>query len=260
MKLAIVTLVLDGMPFLPVQLSNFNRIDTSLVDWTWHIVHGAANNEGSTQWCRQQAPRLSNDGTTWLLATWKNNPRIKIYESSFWDGGKDQMFRKALASITEPTILLQVDADEFWEHDQIETLVAFFNAYQEINCARFFCKFYLGPNIVITSENGYGNAAWDWFRAWRYRPGCRLISHEPPNIEGLMQPCATREQTRDAGLVFHHWAYMFEFQVRYKEIFYGYDNATTHWQRLQINKVWPCHVRSYLPWVNDDAIADLLHK
>lgn len=258
--LDIVTLVLDGMPFLPIQFSNFNRIDTSLVDWKWHIVHGVSANTGSTKWCQPQSPRLSNDGTTELLATWKNHPRISIHECEFWSGGKDHMFCRALDGIVRPTTLLQVDADEIWEHEQLETLVGFFNAYQEINCARFFCQYFLGPNIVITSQDGYGNAAWDWFRAWRYSPGHKLISHEPPNIDGLMQPCATREQTRDAGLVFQHWAYMFEKQVAYKQDFYGYKDAVKHWRRLQSNTQWPIKLKTFLPWVDDNAIADVLHR
>jgi len=43
-RLDIVTIVLDGIPFLPIQLSNFNRINTNDVDWHWHIVHGSAAN------------------------------------------------------------------------------------------------------------------------------------------------------------------------------------------------------------------------
>lgn len=258
-RLEIVTLALDAMPFLPIQLSNFNRIDTSLVDWHWKIVHGVAANTGSTRWCRPHRPRLSADGTTELLATWKNHPRIKIYERPIWAGGKDEMFQHALNHITEPCTLLEADADEFWEHDQIETLVGFFNAYQEIAFARFFCQFFVGPNIVITSDNGYGNRPSEWLRAWRYS-GQKLISHEPPVIDGLITSCATREQTREAGLVFQHWAYALEKSVAFKENYYGYKDAVSHWRRLQANTQWPCDLGSYLPWVGPNVTADRLHK
>lgn len=258
-RLDIVTLVLDGMPFLPIQLSNYNRVNTKEIDWHWHIVHGAAANTGSTRWCQPQRRRLSLDGTTELLQTWRSHPRIRIHENALWPLGKDQMFAEALKHIKEPTILLEADADEFWEPEQLETLVGFFNAYDKIVSARFFCQYFIGPNIVITSEHSYGNRPSEWLRAWRYA-GQRLISHEPPKIEGLIEPCATREQTRDAGLVFQHWPYMYEKQLEFKQHFYGYPNAVTHWKRLQLNKTWPiANLKDFLPWVDLGVTADKLH-
>lgn len=257
-RLHIVTLVLDGMPFLPIQFSNYNRLSSYDVDWHWHIVHGAAANTGSTKWCRAQYPRLSRDGTTELLATWKGHPRISIYELSFWHGGKDQMFRRALADIKEPCVLLQADADEFWSADKLVTLVRLIGCYQSCNCARFFARFFLGPNIVTVGENSYGNQAWDWYRAWRYS-GQHLVSHEPPKIEGL-DKCISRDVTRHYDLIFDHWAYMFESQVHYKESFYGYKDAVKNWRRLQANTVWPTKLKPFLPWVDENAVADLLHK
>lgn len=260
-RIHIITLALDASPFLSIQLSNFNRIDTSLVDWTWHIVHGAAANTGSTSWCQPQQPRLSRDGTTELLTTWQGHPRIRIYQRQLWEGGKDAMINEALRNITEPCLLLEADADEFWLPDQLATMVVFFNAYDQIRSARFFCRYYVGPNIVITSTHSYGNRPGEWHRAWVFTPGDRAIRHEPPVMSCASEPCATREQTKEAGLVFDHWAYALEKSLAYKEHFYGYKNAVAHWRRLQSNTIWPVtDLRQFLPWVDSGVTADLLHK
>lgn len=261
MKLAIVSIVLDGMPFLPMQLATFNRIDTKMVDWHWHIIEGPAANVGSTSWCQPQQPRFSRDGSNEMIRTWFDHPRISIKSKMLWEGGKDQMFNTALQRITEPCVLLEADIDELWTARQIETLVVFFAANPLINCARFFCRYFVGPNIVITSTHSYGNRPGEWLRAWRFKPGMTFASHEPPVLTGAMSPCATREQTRDIGLVWDHWAYALEKQVAFKEQFYNYKNAVAHWRRLQANKVWPVtDLRQFLPWVDSGVNADLLFK
>jgi len=259
-KLHIVTLVLDGMPFLPMQLATFNRMDTSLVDWHWHIVEGAASNTGSTRWCQPQIPRFSRDGSNALLHTWLNHPRISIRSRMMWEGGKDEMFNAALGDVFEPGVLLQVDVDELWTPEQLETLAGFFNAYPEIVCARFFCRYFVGPNLIVTSADTYGNKSGEWLRAWRFTPGMKLRSHEPPVLDGALSPCASREQTKECNLVFDHWSYVFEHQVAYKEEFYGYRDAVKHWKRLRDFGKFPAKLGDFLPWVNDEAVVDRAFK
>ncbi len=258
LSLQVITLALNARQLLLVQFSNLNRYDGN---WTWHIVHGTAANTGSTAWCQKLPPGLSTDGTTELLATWRGHPRICIYERALWAGGKDEMFQVALGQIRVPCVLLQADADEFFEPDQLLRLVALFQCAPAFRCAHFFCQFHVGPNIIITSENGYGNRPSEWVRAWNFVPGMTLQSHEPPVIVGLSGHYASRELTRLEGLVFQHWAYMFEEQVEFKERFYGYTDAVRHWKRLQANHKWPVRdLHSFLPWVERGVSADLLWK
>ncbi len=256
LPLHIVTLALDAYPLLPIHLANLNRYQEP---WTWHIVHGTAANTGSTKWCRRIASGLSTDGTTELLRSWRGHPRIRIYERPVWHGGKDEMFNYALGHINEPCVLLQADADEFWLPGQYAKLVWMLSAFRELRCARFFCQYFVGPNIVITSEHSYGNRPTEWLRAWRFEPGMTLVSHEPPIMHGATLPVAQREDTRTEGLVFQHWAYAYEWQVAFKERFYGYANAVQHWRRLQANTQWPiANLRDFLPWVDPGVTANRL--
>jgi hypothetical protein len=250
------------MPFLPMQLATLNRLDTNHVDWHWHIVEGAAANTGSTRWCQPQKGRRSQDGSEEFLFTFfrQSHPRVTVNIKNLWEGGKDQMFQVGLNRIEEPCLLLQMDIDELWSPEQFETLIGFFNAYDQIGAARFYCRYFIGPNIVITSTHGYGNRPGEWLRAFRYEPGMKFISHEPPAFLDT-RPVASRDQTKEVGLVFDHWAYVFEKQVAFKERFYGYRNAVAHWKRLQDNTRWPVNdLQQFLPWVDPGVTSDLLHK
>jgi hypothetical protein len=258
MKLHILTIVLDGMPFLPIQFTTFNRL---ACDWTWHIVEGAAANVHCTSWCRPQPPRLSRDGSHEFIGSLSTHPRVRSIAREWWPGGKVEMCNAGIEGITEPGLLLQVDMDELWSADQIDRIVDLFSRPPRglsFSAARFFCRYFVGPNLVTLGEECYGNNPGEWLRAWRLAPGARFTQHEPPRFEGADEHL-DRETTRGLGLVFDHYAYAFESQVAYKEQFYGYEGAVAHWRRLQANDVWPARLREFLPWVDDRALATSLH-
>lgn len=255
MKLHILTLVLDGMPFIPYHLP---MLQASHVDWHWHIVHGAAMNSGSTSWCQSQEARLSLDGTTEYLAMIKHHPRVTVYERPAWMS-KDVMVNEPLRNISEECVLLQIDVDEMWQSHQLDKIV-FHVGDMRSKLARFKCRYFLGMNIVSTSLDGFGNRQSEWVRAWHFRPGDNFESHEPPQLSQQLKGVELdREFTEDHGMVFDHYSYVFESQVAYKEQFYGYPNAVEHWRKLQANTKWPVtDLSKFLPWVGVGASADKL--
>jgi hypothetical protein len=258
-RLHIFTIVLDGMPFLPTLFSNFNRLP-SHIDWHWSVVEGAAMNVLDTRWCQPQKPRLSTDGTSQFLYGLSHHPRVTIHQQPMWKG-KVAMCNACLDDFTESGILLECDADELWLPHQLVELLALFEHRPHINCARFFCRYFVGPNIVITSEDSYGNRPTEWLRAWRFEPGMQFATHEPPVIAGVKESCALRNVTRGVGLVFDHYAYAFEKTLVYKEQFYGYRDAVKHWRRLQQNDKWPIDdLHAFLPWVDKGVTADLVWR
>lgn len=254
MKLAILTIVLDGMKFLPAQLFTLNRLKC---DWTWYIVEGAANNGGSTSWCKPQDGRLSRDGTTEFLHLLRDHPRIRILQRQCWPS-KDDMCNAALELIKEPCCLLQMDVDEIWTSDQLELIAGMFNEFPSYNVAHFYCRFFVGPNIIINHESDKRNNR--WFRAFRFKPGSKFIKHEPPVLENAGGLPLEPETTLAMGLMFDHYAYVLPSQVAFKEAFYGYKNALANWQKLQRNTKWPVKLKQFLPWCHPDSIAEKLHK
>lgn len=257
LPLHIITIVLDGMPFLPAQFFTLNRLT---IPWTWHIIHGAAGNTGSTSWCRPQTPRLSTDGSTYFLRSIEGHPRIQYFESERWEN-KDVMVNHALPFILEPCVLMQMDADELWTAEKITKFVEFASMTQGPRAFQFSCRYFVGPNIVTVGQDCYGANRGEWLRAWTFRPGMTFARHEPPVIQWTAGALNMPVSDLRSEPAFDHPAYVFEHQVAYKERFYGYANAVEHWRRLQANTVWPVtRLKDFLPWVDERAGAALLHK
>jgi hypothetical protein len=257
----IFTIALDAMPFITWHLPSFNRLT---VPWKWIICEGVAANTGSTRWCRPIPARLSQDGTSEYLDSVRHHPRVTILRKPIWEGGKDEMVQACTDTIKEPCVLLEVDSDEHWESWQIAGIHALFER-QNFNCARFFFRYYVGQNVITCAENAWGQNPGEFLRAWRFEPGMRWKSHEPPILLGVNEPglehCCGRDNTRALGLVAEHYGYAFEKQVAFKRDYYGYADAVKHWRRLQDHPgPFPVRLKDFLPWVDDRAQADLLHK
>jgi hypothetical protein len=109
-----------------------------------------------------------------------------------------------------------------------------------------------------TSDQIHNQGQWRW----------TAIGHKS-NGSILSSECFTQQQTSERGLVFTHHAYTTRAQVAFKERFYGYRGALLSWERLR-RRVWECQGRgnkcapirlaSYLPWIHDDATADVVSR
>jgi hypothetical protein len=235
MKLFIQTLALDAMPWLACTFAELNRLQD--IEWCWSVVEGAAMPNGSTSWMARQAPRLSLDGTTEFMEALADcHPRVRYCSRKEW-GSKDEMCAAALAPFDEPGVLMQVDGDELWTADQFRCIVHLFEDDPELMNARFHCDYMVGPNLRTTDAG----KAEEWRRAWRYEPGMRWITHEPPNLAGNRGKSLTRQETAAMALVFQHHAYTLPKHVAQKEKLYGakYAGAMAGWVKLQANTEWP---------------------
>lgn len=247
------TIALDAMPFIGWQFPVLNQLDS--LDWHWVIAEGAAMNSGSTSWCKPQLPRLSRDGTSKLLASFRGHPRITVLQRQQW-GSKDEMVNACVAEIKEPCVLLQVDADEMWNANQLFKIAGLFDLTGSRNVAHFYARYFVGPNLVVSHESDRKNNI--WIRAWQFTPGMTFERHEPPVLRGASK-VITRDETEQLGLVFDHFAYVFPDQLQYKERFYGYKNALACWYRLQRNDKWPARLKDFLPWANPESMVEKLY-
>jgi hypothetical protein len=251
MKLEVHTICLDGEPYIERFLPMLEQLK---IPWTWRVAEGASDNTHCTKWCRKPEPRLSVDGTTEYLNGISSHPNVKIYRRQLWDG-KVTMFNTMLADVKQPCILLTADVDEQWTAPQLERIVAMFEQNPEIMRAYFFCRYFVGKDIIITTENGYGNRPQEWLRCWRFRSGMKFQSHELPILNHNIGLFATREQTRELGLVFDHFSWVEERNVQQKLKFYNYgEHCINGWRRLQANNSWPVSLKKYLPFVDDHRV------
>jgi len=179
------------------------------------------------------------------------------------------MVNAPLRNIRAECLLWQVDADELWTQEQICVARKMFLAEPDRTAAYYFDHFFVGPKLAITTIDTYGNNTdYEWLRTWRFKPDCRWETHEPPR---LCQPGPgdtwidvagikpfSQAETRGRGLVFQHYAYVTESQLRFKEVYYGYKRAIQGWRVLQVQEHFPVFLREYFPWVKDDAQVDTI--
>ena len=230
--LTIFTIVLNGQPYIARQLSIFQRLS---IPWRWSVVEGVSQPVGCTNWCAEVQSRwhrdgLSVDGTTEHLDG-ITDPRVRVQRRSGAWQGKLAMVNAALDGLSSD-VTLQIDADEFWTHHQIEAIYGLLIAKPIGTGAQFDCRVYVGPRKVVTTRLGFGSMPYEWIRAWRFGPGVRFISHEPPALN-VSAECVSREDTHRMGLIFHHFAYATREQVEFKEEFYRQPGLVAGWDRLQ---------------------------
>ena len=270
------TIVLNGKPFIEKHISAFEKLP---FPWHWHIIEGVAALKHDTAWSLANGGRiddslhkngLSNDGTTEYLddLVRKYPDQVTVYRKNsgeFWDG-KLEMVQAPLESVREECLLWQVDVDEIWTIEQITAARELFIQSPEKSAALYLCQFFVGPSLVTTTVNTYGNyLGSEWLRTWRFRPGDRWLAHEPPRLVrqqgGMAVDVATinpfmHAETVEKGLVFHHYAYATEGQIRFKEVYYGYKGAVEQWRALQSADSFPVKLKDYFSWVNDEAKVD----
>lgn len=263
LPLHIFSIALDAMPWITLIYPELRKLN---VEWSWSVVEGVAAPENCTSWCTRQNPRLSNDGTTEYLDSLAFDQRVRVFRSEMWHG-KVSMCNEPLKHLFGEGVLIQMDSDEIWRASQLESISKMFSDNPSKNCAMFRCRYFVGPDIVITSRNGYGNnEAYEWNRAWRFKRGMRFKTHEPPVIDGMKEVPFTHRET-EAALTFDHFSWATENQVDFKCRYYAgsnnpkaalYKNGLEGWKALQKNEQWPVKLDKFLPWVGEGVIAERL--
>lgn len=251
MKLVAFTIVLDGEPFierhLPILQATFLR-------YQWIVVEGASGNTADTAWCQKQSARLSEDGTHEYINSIADTRVMHIYKKKW--ANKTEMCNAALAEIKEPCVLMQIDSDEIWTPKQLERIVELFTGDDSLSAITFPCRFFVGPKLITQGHSCYGDNDYEWQRAWRFQPGQEFLSHEPPVLKAVSGDYGKRMGKRDAlelDLVFDHFAYATEEQVRYKEKFYGYPGLLNAWLALQAHDKFPVELSRFFAHVKGNS-------
>ncbi|GJD23729.1 hypothetical protein RIVM261_086850 [Rivularia sp. IAM M-261] len=271
------TIVLNGQPFIRYHIDILRQLPFK---WHWHIVEGVAELNYDTAWSVKLGGSISDeihsngrsyDGTTEYLDELKQQypDDITIYrkpEGIFWDG-KREMVNAPLANIQEECLLWQVDVDELWTVEQISTARQMFINNPSKTGAFYWCWYFVGEKLVISTRNCYAqNPRQEWLRTWKFKPGAFWAAHEPPMLVEQLAGNQLRNvaaenpflhnETEENGLVFQHFAYVTEDQLRFKEQYYGYRNAVAEWKVLQQQTKLPVLLRKYFSWVGDGTQVD----
>lgn len=271
------TIVLNGEPFIRYHIEVFRQLPFK---WHWHIVEGVAELKHDTAWSLKRGGQVtdeihrngrSKDGTSEYLdelaQTYPDN--VTIYRKPidiFWDG-KREMVNAPLPNILEECLLWQVDVDELWTIEQICKGRQLFLEHPDKTAAFYWCWYFVGEKLIISTRNCYTqHPQQDWLRTWRFKPGYKWAAHEPPVLTEPIESEQWRnvadinpflhDEMEVEGLVFQHFAYILPEQLRFKEQYYGYQNALAQWQNLQTVERFPVLLREYFAWVRDDTMVD----
>jgi FkbM family methyltransferase len=271
------TIVLNGEPFIKYHIEVFKKLP---FQWHWHIIEGVADLKHDTAWSLRNGGRItdeihskgrSNDGTAEYLDELAQlyPENVTVYrkpEGIFWEG-KREMVNAPLENINHECLLWQVDVDELWTVEQICTARQMFIYNPEKTAAFYWCWYFVGEKLVISSRNCYAqNPAQEWLRTWRFKPGCVWTAHEPPVLTEPLPNAQWRDvaaihpfvhqETEMRGLVFQHFAYAIAKQLQFKELYYGYANAVSEWSLLQAQTKFPLRLNQYFSWVQDGTMVD----
>ncbi|MBW4509247.1 MAG: FkbM family methyltransferase [Scytonematopsis contorta HA4267-MV1] len=271
------TIVLNGEPFIRYHIDVFKQLPFK---WHWHIVEGVADLKHDTAWSVRLGGYVSDeihrnghsyDSTKEYLDELAQlyPDHITIYrkpEGIFWDG-KREMVNAPLVNIQEECLLWQVDVDELWTVEQVCTTRQIFINNPEKTAAFYWCWYFVGENLVISTRNCYAqNPQQEWLRTWKFKPGAFWAAHEPPLLveslpDGKLKNIAaenpfSHDETEQFNLIFQHFAYVTSEQLCFKEQYYGYQNAVSQWQELQKQTKFPVCLREYFAWVADNTQVD----
>lgn len=271
MKILFFTIVLDGLPFLPLIYSELRKLPKE-IEWEWVTCEGVAKPVHCTRWVAPMRPRLSNDGTTeYLNSLFQFDTRATNRSLASWNGKIEMVnfpLRHSRTAVGDKEFLLwQMDSDELFSAEQIHCMWDMFRINPQKNAAYFWCRYFVGPDKVTVTRDGksFGNyAAYEWLRVWKIKPGMLFRTHEPPVIEGLKLNPFTHAETEARGLVFDHFSFATRAQVVFKEQYYaGANNPNAHhykglverWEKFQTQTVWPRPLREVMPWAEANCMV-----
>tara|TARA_R110002074_G_scaffold402324_1_gene607087 strand:- start:155092 stop:155871 length:780 start_codon:yes stop_codon:yes gene_type:complete len=239
MRVAI-SIVLNGAHHLERQAKEY-CLDTYVDKWI--IVHGASKNVHCTAWCKEIPDKYhkkgkSVDATNRLLLGLKNSHDniIVVEKDGMWEG-KVEMFNAALEHVTEDCWLWQIDIDEYWEKAQMEGAEKVLeNLGADVGA--FTCDYLLSDDIIV--RGAWGESIQHGYRRlWKYQPGRKFLSHEPPKIEGEKTQCPMHLLPR-----FKHLSYYDYADVKFKAAWYGnHENIHEGWDDIVKGKTpLPCGI------------------
>ncbi|HPV30944.1 MAG TPA: glycosyltransferase family A protein, partial [Deltaproteobacteria bacterium] len=161
------------------------------------------------------------------------------YSDGFWPGEKDEQSR-AYANRATGDYLWQVDIDEFYRAEDIESILMLLENEPDITAVSFKqITFWGGLDYVV--DGWYLRSGADvCHRIFRWGPGYCYISHRPPTVVNekgqdlRTMKWVSGEALASKGIFLYHYSLLFPRQVKEKCSYYG--NAA--WARRSEAEKW----------------------
>lgn len=217
MKISYITIVLNGMPFLPYCLESMLSFAHEII-----VVEGAvpncmfaANEDGS-----------SKDGTVEYLQKFSfGKPHVKVLRGKWL--GKCEMQNEALKYATGDYVWL-VDSDELYCKSSIEKMMQTLQENSTITQVNFIpFNFWKGFDYIFECPEFF-TYPYEYRRIFKNHSGAKFYTHRPPTMTWPGYNMPTQDMhalggldVRELGVSLLHYSYVLPGQVKQKQEFYG---------------------------------------
>lgn len=220
-------IVLNGMPFLPYNLRALYPFAHQII-----VVEGASPGGAVVA-----APTgHSRDGTLEELQRFaaEEDPQGKLvvvtaedegHPDGRWPGEKDEQSR-AYASRATGEYLWQVDVDEFYLPDDMQTIIGEITRDPGITAVTFPTLTFWGDLGCVADSWYLHRGAADYHRLFRWGPGYSYHTHRPPTVlddrgrDTRTVRWLDAKTTARLGVRMHHYSLLLPKQVREKMEYY----------------------------------------
>ncbi len=229
----------------------------------YDFAHEILIAEGSCPQARwdANAEGTSRDRTLEIIRNFPDpQHKIRLVASRSWEH-KDEMVEAYLSKVTGDYVF-HVDSDEIWLRETLEKIRAILAKDSSITCLEFH-PLHFWHNFQTVLVEGH----WEepFMRIFKYEPGARWKSHEPPillNPQGVPYNNIRKvNATREWGLSFHHYSYLTPEQAKWKSRFfrmYGMDAPSSdHSTSVGMTSDW--YEKVWLPWAKDPTRIEAIY-
>jgi hypothetical protein len=219
--------VLNGEPYIRYNLRALYPFAHEII-----VVEGACQASRNTA----TADGHSQDHTLTILNNFREledpEDKVKIvtaedegFKNGWWPE-KDEM-SQAYAKRATGNYLWQVDSDEFYHSEDIQSVINMLQQDKKIKAISFKVKTFWGGLDYITDGILLRRGAQDFHRLFAWQPGYKYVTHRPPTVIDengrnlrTIKSISAEEMTK-RGINLYHYSFVFPFQVKAKLDYHG---------------------------------------
>lgn len=233
------------------------------LDGVYDFAHEIIVVEGSDEVSR---PFANPDGTS-TDSTWEtllNYPdpkrKIRLFRGTFKD--KDEQSNAYMPHVTGDFIWL-LDSDELYQPADMERLARELVDDPGLMAVEMRHRVFFGGLDRVAHGRHWENTFW---RIHRFHPGCRYISHRPPNV---MHPSGvgmnqmkhlSADQLDDWGIRMYHYSYVLDRQMEEKIRYHTHWRPTKYPRERDVNYFHYDYIEKiWQPWKTDRARVEREH-
>jgi hypothetical protein len=219
------------------------------LETVYPYAHNILVAEGPVTYWQGKGYTTSTDKTNQILKDFPDpENKIKVVHGQFAE--KHEQANAYMVNFdhncTEPHYVWNLDADEIFKPQDIETVISLIKAEQYTSVGFKSISFYGGFERYLT---GFEEGA-EFIRIQKAYPGCKWESHRPPRIkqQGSEKHLDFNALAR-MGIRMYHYSYVFPRQVKEKVQYY--KSAVS-----QDNCIDNYFEKIYLPWTKNAYMRD----